>query len=49
MKRHLSLVQELIIKIEEVMAELPPLEPSTAAVDLMLGVGRLQVQPSAAL
>ena len=37
------------MKIEEVMADLPPLEPSSAAVDLMLGVGRLQVLASAAL
>lgn len=31
-------------KIEEVMVASPPLHPSTAAVDLMLAVGRLQVR-----
>lgn len=37
-------MQELVTKIEEVMAGSPPLHPSTAAVDLMLAVGRLQVR-----
>ena len=36
-------MQALMSKIYEVLRESPPLRPSTAAVDLLLAVGRLQV------
>lgn len=37
------MVQELMCKISEVLRESPPLRPGTAAVDLLLAVGHLQV------
>jgi hypothetical protein len=36
--------QELMSKIAEVLRESPPLRPSSAAVDLLLAVSRLQVR-----